>query len=65
MNITITGKDLKATEAIKDYIEKKIERLEKYFDTDEYTSNDLQCHHIFPNSSNIQSWNPCTKRTRS
>ena len=35
MNITITGKDLKATEAIKDYIEKKIERLEKYFDTDD------------------------------
>ncbi len=34
MNITISGKDLKATEAIKDYIEKKITRLEKYFDTD-------------------------------
>ena len=32
MNIKITGKDLKATEAIKDYTEKKLERLEKYFD---------------------------------
>lgn len=34
MNITITGKDLKATEAIKDYVEKKMERVEKYFDGD-------------------------------
>ena len=34
MNIKITGKDLKATEAIKDYVEKKIERLEKYFGGD-------------------------------
>ena len=32
MNIKITGKDLKATEAIKEYAEKKAERLEKYFD---------------------------------
>lgn len=31
MNITISGKDLKATEAIKDYAEKKMERLVKYF----------------------------------
>ena len=31
MNIKITGKDLKATEPIKDYIERKIERLVKYF----------------------------------
>lgn len=31
MNITITGKDLKATEAIKEYVEKKLERIEKYF----------------------------------
>ena len=30
MNIKITGKDLKATEAIKEYIEKKCERLQKY-----------------------------------
>ena len=34
MNIKITGKDLKATEAIKDYVEKKVERLEKYFGED-------------------------------
>ena len=33
-NITITGKDLKATEAIKDYAEKKMGRIEKYFDGD-------------------------------
>ena len=31
MNIKITGKDLKATEAIKEYAEKKLERLIKYF----------------------------------
>lgn len=34
MNITISGKDLKATEAIKDYAEKKMERLVKYFGED-------------------------------
>ena len=34
MNIKITGKDLTATESIKDYIETKAERLQKYFDTD-------------------------------
>ncbi len=31
MNIKITGKDLKATESIKEYIERKMERLVKYF----------------------------------
>lgn len=31
MNIRITSKELEATEAIKEYIEKKAERLEKYF----------------------------------
>ncbi len=31
MNITITGKEIKATEAIKDYVEKKLTRIEKYF----------------------------------
>ena len=30
MKIKITGKDLKATDAIKDYVEKKCERLQKY-----------------------------------
>ncbi len=34
MDITITGKDVKATEAIKEYVEKKMERVEKYFDGD-------------------------------
>ena len=34
MNIKITGKDLKATDAIKDYIGKKLERIEKYFDSE-------------------------------
>lgn len=32
MNIRITGKDLTATEAIKNYAEKKLERIEKYFE---------------------------------
>ena len=31
MNIKITSKELEATDAIKDYIEKKAERLVKYF----------------------------------
>lgn len=31
MNITITGKELKATEAIKDYVAKKLTRVEKYY----------------------------------
>lgn len=34
MNIKITGKDFEATEPIKDYIEKKVERLVKYFGED-------------------------------
>lgn len=31
MNVTILGKDIPATEAIKEYVEKKLERLVKYF----------------------------------
>ena len=31
MNITITGKDLKATDAIREYAEKKLTRIAKYF----------------------------------
>ena len=42
MNITITGKDLKATDAIKEYIEKKAERLVKYFG-DEFEVNGTSC----------------------
>lgn len=34
MNIKITGKDMKATAAIKNYVEKKMERINKYFDSD-------------------------------
>jgi len=34
MNIKITSKELEATEAIKDYIERKAERLVKYFGED-------------------------------
>jgi putative sigma-54 modulation protein len=32
MNIKITGKEVKATEAIKQYLAKKLERIEKYFE---------------------------------
>ena len=35
MNIVITGKELKATEAIKDYVGKKLERIERYFEGEE------------------------------
>ena len=34
VNITITGKDVTATEAIQDYVAKKMDRIEKYFDGD-------------------------------
>lgn len=32
MNVKVTGKDIKVTDAIIDYAEKKLERVEKYFD---------------------------------
>ena len=32
MNIKVTGKELEVTDAIKAYVEKKVERLVKYFD---------------------------------
>lgn len=32
MSTKITGKELKATDAIKDYVDKKLGRIEKYFD---------------------------------
>ena len=35
MNIIITGKELKATEAIKEYVGKKLERIERYFEGEE------------------------------
>ena len=39
MNIVITGKELKATEAIKEYVEKKLERIERYFEGEEINAN--------------------------
>ena len=35
MQIKITGKELKVTEAINDYVERKMERIAKYFDNAE------------------------------
>ena len=32
MKVKIVGKDLKVTEAINDYVEKKLDRVDKYFD---------------------------------
>lgn len=43
MNIKITGKDLKATEAIKDYVEKKVERLVKYFGEEFDVTATIKC----------------------
>ena len=34
VNIKITGKDVKATEAIQEYLDKKMDRIEKYFEGD-------------------------------
>ena len=34
VNIKITGKDITATEAIQDYVAKKMDRIEKYFEGD-------------------------------
>ena len=43
MNIKITGKDMKATDAIKDYAEKKLERLTKYFGEDFVVTVTIKC----------------------
>lgn len=43
MNIKITGKDLTATEAIKDYVTKKVERLVKYFGEDMEVTATIKC----------------------
>jgi putative sigma-54 modulation protein len=43
MEIKITGKDLKATEAIKDYVAKKVERLVKYFGEDFVVNATIKC----------------------
>lgn len=39
INLTITDKELKTTEAIKDYVEKKLERIEKYYANEAITVN--------------------------
>ena len=39
INLTITDKELKATEAIKNYIEEKLTRIEKYFGDEEVLAN--------------------------
>lgn len=39
INLTITDKELKATEAIKEYIEGKLTRIEKYFGDEEILAN--------------------------
>ena len=39
MNIVITGKELKATEAIKEDVEKKLERIERYFEGEEINAS--------------------------
>ena len=35
MKVKIIGKELKITEAINDYVEKKLDRIEKYFEESE------------------------------
>ena len=35
MEIKVTGKELKITDAINDYIERKMDRIEKYFENAE------------------------------
>ena len=35
MKIKIVGKELKITEALNDYVEKKLERIDKYFENAE------------------------------
>src|SRR5699024_6488319 len=35
MKIKITGKELKITEALNDYVEKKLDRIDKYFENAE------------------------------
>ena len=39
MEIKIVGKEITVTEAIKDYVEKKLERIDKYFDMYGYLTN--------------------------
>ena len=43
MKIKITGKEVKATEAIKEYVEKKVEKLVKYFGEDFEVAVTIKC----------------------
>ena len=52
MKITITGKDLKATDAIKEYVEKKLIRIEKYFDTE--MAGDVEVNVTIKNEKDVQ-----------
>lgn len=52
MKITITGKELKATDAIKEYVEKKLTRVEKYFD--EETAQDVEINVTIKNEKDTQ-----------
>lgn len=52
MKITITGKDLKATDAIKEYAEKKLVRIEKYFEEED--SNDVEVNVTIRNEKDTQ-----------
>ena len=52
MKITITGKDLKATDAIKEYAEKKLARIEKYFE--EETDGDVEVNVTVKMEKDIQ-----------
>lgn len=49
MNIKVTGKDVKVTDAIKDYAEKKLERIKKYFE-----GEDINATVTLKNEKNIQ-----------
>lgn len=60
MNIKILGKDLTATDAIKEYVEKKLERIEKYFEGEEIVATvtiknekKLQVADIYINAKSI------------
>lgn len=43
MNIKVTGKDLEVTDAIRAYVEKKVERIEKYFDDEFQVVATVKC----------------------
>ena len=52
MKITITSKDVKVTEAIKEYVEKKLARMDKYFD--EAVLEDIEANVTIKTEKDIQ-----------